>query len=264
MTLVGMVLGMALIRLAAGRPALVWTAFCMLTTVHVWANVRAMRCLRIAGVNQARLGLLLRHYLCQVGGRPALLGAPLMGAHLVHGAARGCSSTRCLASLCHCVPHPMTADPTSAVCPFCECRQPGIPSAPRSLRPPPPGRRPDARPACGEGEPGAAAAAAPAAPAGAGRRGGLGADRGGGAAPGQPGERGAVLSAGGGHLAGAWTAHAGGRAAKAVSKGKQAVRGCLHPMSRLPAAAANAAACRCSHRILHPPGLRWCFAVVWP
>lgn len=69
---------------------------------------------------------------------------------------------------------------------------------------------------------------------------------------------------GGGHLAGAWTARAGGRVAKAVSKGKQAVRGCLHPMSRLPAAAANAAACRCSHRILHPLGLRWCFAVVWP
>lgn len=63
-----MVLGMALIRLAAGRPALTWASFCALTAVHVWANVRAMRCLRIAGINQARLGLLLRHYLRQVRG----------------------------------------------------------------------------------------------------------------------------------------------------------------------------------------------------
>ncbi|KAL4421380.1 hypothetical protein ABPG75_010671 [Micractinium tetrahymenae] len=64
-TLVGMVLGMVLIRLAAGHPALTWAAFWALTAVHVWANVRAMRCLRITGINQARLGLLLRHYLCQ-------------------------------------------------------------------------------------------------------------------------------------------------------------------------------------------------------
>ena len=63
MTLVGMVVGMAFIRLASGSQLLIWAAFWLLTVVHVWANVRAMRCLCIHGLNQARLGLLLRHYL---------------------------------------------------------------------------------------------------------------------------------------------------------------------------------------------------------
>ncbi|EFN54602.1 hypothetical protein CHLNCDRAFT_135084 [Chlorella variabilis] len=62
-TLVGMVLGMAFIRAAHGLEPLIWSAFWALTALHVWANVRAMRCLRIASLNQARLGLLLRHYL---------------------------------------------------------------------------------------------------------------------------------------------------------------------------------------------------------
>ena len=66
MTLVGMVLGMGFIRLAAGRQPLVWAAFWLLTALHVWANVRAMRCLRVHTVNQARLGLLLRHHLATV------------------------------------------------------------------------------------------------------------------------------------------------------------------------------------------------------
>lgn len=63
MTLIGMALGMALLRLAAGAPALAWVAFWALTALHVWANVRAMRCLRICSLNQARLALLLSHYL---------------------------------------------------------------------------------------------------------------------------------------------------------------------------------------------------------
>ena len=50
-----MQLGMALLRAAAGaHPALVWAAFWALTALHVWANVRAMRCLCIARLNQAR------------------------------------------------------------------------------------------------------------------------------------------------------------------------------------------------------------------
>ena len=65
-TLIGMVLGMALIRLAAGLQPAVWAAFWALTAVHVWANVRAMRCLRVTSLNQARLGALLQHYLCTV------------------------------------------------------------------------------------------------------------------------------------------------------------------------------------------------------
>ncbi len=62
-TLVGMVLGMAFLRLAHGMQPLIWAAFWALTAVHVWANVRAMRCLRISSLNQARTQLLLRHYL---------------------------------------------------------------------------------------------------------------------------------------------------------------------------------------------------------
>jgi hypothetical protein len=67
-----MALGMALLRAAAGLQPLLWAAFAALTALHVWANVRAMRCLCIASLNQARCGLLLRHYLSQVG---AALGA---------------------------------------------------------------------------------------------------------------------------------------------------------------------------------------------
>lgn len=65
-TMVGMVVGMAFIRLASGSQLLIWAAFWLLTAVHVWANVRAMRCLCIHSLNQARLGLLLRHYLATV------------------------------------------------------------------------------------------------------------------------------------------------------------------------------------------------------
>ena len=90
MTLVGMLLGMAFLRLAASWQPLVWAAFWALTALHVWANVRAMRCLLITGINQARAGLLLRHYLCQVGG-PAAVSArcqvPVLARLL---AARGC------------------------------------------------------------------------------------------------------------------------------------------------------------------------------
>ena len=61
-----MVCGMVFIQLASGSQPLIWAAFWLLTAVHVWANVRAMRCLSIHGLNQARLGLLLRHYLATV------------------------------------------------------------------------------------------------------------------------------------------------------------------------------------------------------
>jgi hypothetical protein len=65
-TLLGMLLGMALLRCAAGASFLLWAAFWALTALHVWANVRAMRCLRVTSLNQARLGRLLRGYLCSV------------------------------------------------------------------------------------------------------------------------------------------------------------------------------------------------------
>jgi hypothetical protein len=67
-----MVLGMAFLRLAHGMQPLIWTAFWALTAVHVWANVKAMRCLRISSLNQARTQLLLRHYLRTVRGSPGV------------------------------------------------------------------------------------------------------------------------------------------------------------------------------------------------
>ena len=64
-TLIGMVLGMAFTRAASSAgPLVVWAAFCLLTGVHVWANVRAMRCLRMTSLNRPRLHQLLRSYLC--------------------------------------------------------------------------------------------------------------------------------------------------------------------------------------------------------
>lgn len=62
-TLVGMMLGMGLIRAAAGWQPAIWLAFCLLTALHVAANVRAMRALRIVSLNAARLELLLAHFL---------------------------------------------------------------------------------------------------------------------------------------------------------------------------------------------------------
>lgn len=79
MTLVGMVLGMALVRVAASWRSLVWAAFLALTALHVYANVRAMRCLHMTSLNAARLGMLLRRYLCTVRGRLGCLPARLGG-----------------------------------------------------------------------------------------------------------------------------------------------------------------------------------------
>lgn len=39
-----------------------WAFFAMLTAVHVWANIRAMRCLVLSSLNETRLKLLLQHY----------------------------------------------------------------------------------------------------------------------------------------------------------------------------------------------------------
>jgi hypothetical protein len=39
-----------------------WLVFLVLTAVHVWANVRALRCLQLTSLNEARLLLLVEHY----------------------------------------------------------------------------------------------------------------------------------------------------------------------------------------------------------
>jgi hypothetical protein len=43
-----------------------WVFFAVLTWVHVWANIRALRCLVLSSLNQPRLKLLLHHYMDQV------------------------------------------------------------------------------------------------------------------------------------------------------------------------------------------------------
>ncbi|KAJ9512033.1 hypothetical protein QJQ45_004588 [Haematococcus lacustris] len=62
-TLVGMALGMVFTRATADNASACWTLFVLLTAVHIWANLRAMRCLVLSGLNMPRAELLLRHYL---------------------------------------------------------------------------------------------------------------------------------------------------------------------------------------------------------
>ncbi|KAG1655345.1 hypothetical protein FOA52_008860 [Chlamydomonas sp. UWO 241] len=61
-TALGMLLGIATTRLFSANVFAAWVLFSVLTAVHVWANVRAMRCLVLTSVNQPRLeGLLAAH-----------------------------------------------------------------------------------------------------------------------------------------------------------------------------------------------------------
>jgi hypothetical protein len=46
----------------AENVAAAWLFFAVLTWVHVWANIRALRCLVLSSVNEPRLKLLLQHY----------------------------------------------------------------------------------------------------------------------------------------------------------------------------------------------------------
>jgi hypothetical protein len=48
--------------LSADNVAAAWLFFAVLTWVHVWANIRALRCLVLSSVNEPRLRLLLQHY----------------------------------------------------------------------------------------------------------------------------------------------------------------------------------------------------------
>ncbi|KAK9857188.1 hypothetical protein WJX84_009504 [Apatococcus fuscideae] len=62
-TLVGMILGMLLTRVAAGAPVLATLAFCLLTLLHVVANILAMRALQLQTINPHRLKMLLHAFL---------------------------------------------------------------------------------------------------------------------------------------------------------------------------------------------------------
>lgn len=46
-----------------GMPGGIWGIFIALTALHIFANVRAMRCLQLRSLNRPRLALLLRSYM---------------------------------------------------------------------------------------------------------------------------------------------------------------------------------------------------------
>ena len=54
--------------------------FLVLTWVHVWANMRALRCLVLVSLNEPRLQLLLQHYLTKVS-MSTLFNMRLWGIH---------------------------------------------------------------------------------------------------------------------------------------------------------------------------------------
>ena len=60
------VLGMAFTSHASSSLPLVWALFVALTTLHIYCNIRAMRCLCITSLNRTRLELLLRSFLTTV------------------------------------------------------------------------------------------------------------------------------------------------------------------------------------------------------
>ncbi len=61
-TLFGMILGLGLTRVAARNITAAWSAFIALTLLHVYANMRAMRCLCITRLNSERLDIILKKY----------------------------------------------------------------------------------------------------------------------------------------------------------------------------------------------------------
>ena len=68
-TAIGMVLGMMLTGWCTGSPLSAWLWFLALTVLHVWANLRAMRCLVLTSINQPRLDALLEEYAANVRSR---------------------------------------------------------------------------------------------------------------------------------------------------------------------------------------------------
>ena len=71
-TLVGMVVGLGLTRLAAVHVASAWGAFVLLTILHVYANIKAMRSLCISRLNAERLAIIVEAC-CRFGGSRVIL-----------------------------------------------------------------------------------------------------------------------------------------------------------------------------------------------
>jgi Vitamin B6 photo-protection and homoeostasis len=61
-TLLGMILGLGLTRVAARNAGAAWVAFVIMTVLHVYANMCAMRCLCITRLNSERLDIILGEY----------------------------------------------------------------------------------------------------------------------------------------------------------------------------------------------------------
>lgn len=62
-TLIGMVFGMALTKLASVNQPAAWATFWMLTVLHLWANWKALRCLKLTRFNRPRLNVVLNQYI---------------------------------------------------------------------------------------------------------------------------------------------------------------------------------------------------------
>ena len=64
-TLIGLVLGWQAVDWLDGDLRLTWLVFGVLTAVHVWANVMAMRCLVLTSLDGQRADLCIAHFLAQ-------------------------------------------------------------------------------------------------------------------------------------------------------------------------------------------------------
>lgn len=61
-SIIGSLLGMAFTQQLADHVLAAWAFFVVLTAVHIWANMRALRCLVLSSLNEPRLKLLLSNY----------------------------------------------------------------------------------------------------------------------------------------------------------------------------------------------------------
>eukprot|EP00775_Hariotina_reticulata_P009237 gene9237-9402_t len=61
-SIIGSLLGMAFTHKLADHVSAAWLFFVILTAIHVWANIRALRCLVLSSLNEPRLKLLLDNW----------------------------------------------------------------------------------------------------------------------------------------------------------------------------------------------------------
>ena len=62
-TLLGLLAGWQVVEALKGDLRLTWLTFVLLTAVHVWANVMAMRCLVLTALDRQRADLCIRHFI---------------------------------------------------------------------------------------------------------------------------------------------------------------------------------------------------------